>query len=125
MLYKQIILTYAPILVKLKIFEPDIKIMNPNNDTVFTLWQLPGRTRTHMNSYIIRTAGDELIVIDGGTKKDTKFLRKFIRCQGNHVHAWLISHPHFDHVDALTAILKKPTEITMIIYTAHYSKWIG
>ncbi len=58
-----------------------------------------------MNSYVIRTAGDEVIVIDGGTEGDAAYLREFIQDQGNHVHAWFISHPHSDHVDALTAIL--------------------
>lgn len=82
-------------------------VEEPNRKTAFTLWQLPGQTRTQMNSYVIRTAGDELIVIDGGTKGDAAYLRQFIKEQGNHVHAWFISHPHLDHVDALTAILSE------------------
>jgi len=66
-----------------------------------------------MNSYVIRTLGNELIVIDGGTKGDAAYLRKFIRDRGNHVHAWFISHPHLDHVDALTEILNSPGEMTI------------
>ncbi len=77
----------------------------------FTLWQLPGQTKSQMNSYVIRTAGNELIVIDGGTKGDSAYLRKFIRDRGNHVHAWFISHPHLDHVDALTEILNNPGDM--------------
>ena len=79
--------------------------------TAFSLWQLPGQTRSQMNSYVIRTAGNEIIVIDGGTKGDAGYLRKFIRDMGNHVHAWFISHPHHDHVDALTAILNSPSDL--------------
>ena len=74
-------------------------------ERAFTLWQLPGQTRSQINSYLIRTVGDEIIVIDGGTKGDAAYLRQFIKDQGNHVAAWFISHPHYDHVDALTAIL--------------------
>jgi len=77
----------------------------------FTLWQLPMQTRSQMNSYVIRTAGSEVIVIDGGTKGDSAYLREFIRDRGNHVNAWFISHPHYDHVDALTAILGNPAGI--------------
>ena len=76
-----------------------------------TLWQLPRKTRSQMMSYVIRTPGNELIVIDGGTKGDAAYLRKFIQERGNHVHAWFISHPHYDHVDALTAILNNPEDM--------------
>ena len=83
----------------------------PEGEQQCTLWQLPGQTRSQMNSYVIRTIGNELIVIDGGTKGDAAYLRKFIRDLGNHVHAWFISHTHYDHVDALTAILNNPGDI--------------
>jgi beta-lactamase superfamily II metal-dependent hydrolase len=61
-----------------------------------------------MNSYILRTAGDEVIAIDGGMEGDAPYLRGFLAALGNRVDAWFISHPHLDHVDALTAILRNP-----------------
>jgi beta-lactamase superfamily II metal-dependent hydrolase len=79
----------------------------------FTLWQLPGQTRSQMNSYVMATPGNELIVIDGGTEGDAAYLRTFIRDLGNRVHAWFISHPHLDHVDALTEILNNPGDMTI------------
>jgi hexosaminidase len=75
--------------------------------TACSLWQLPGK-RSQINSYVIKTTGNEIIVIDGGEKADAAYLRKFIQNLGGHVNAWFISHPHSDHVDALTEILKKP-----------------
>ena len=84
---------------------PSHGICVPPNMPSFTLWQLPGQTRSQMNSYVIQTAGNEIIVIDGGTKGDVGYLREFIRARENHVHAWFFSHPHSDHVDALTTIL--------------------
>ncbi len=84
-----------------------------NTDSSVTLWQLPGQTRSQMNSYVLQTPGNELIVIDGGTKGDAAYLRQFIRDRGNHVHAWFISHPHLDHVDALTEILNNPGDMTI------------
>ncbi len=82
-----------------------------NTNSTFTFWQLPEQTESQMNSYVIRTPGNELIVIDGGTKGDATYLRKFILNRGNHVHAWFISHPHLDHVDALTDILNNPGDM--------------
>jgi len=76
-----------------------------------TLWQLPDKS--HINSYVLRTAGNELIVIDGGKKSNAAELRKFIMERGGHVHAWFISHTHYDHVDALTAILNEPGGVTI------------
>lgn len=74
----------------------------------FTLWQLPEQTRSQMMSYVIRTTGGKLIVIDGGTAGDAPYLRGFLAALGNQVEAWFISHPHSDHVDALTEILRQP-----------------
>ncbi|MGL1891415.1 MAG: MBL fold metallo-hydrolase [Spirochaetaceae bacterium] len=89
------------------------------NKPAFTLWQLPEQTNSQMSSYVIRTAGNEVIVIDGGTKGDAAYLRKFIGGIGNHVHAWFISHPHLDHVDALTKILNDKSDITIdVIYAS-------
>lgn len=73
-----------------------------------TLWQLPEQTHTQMMSYVLRTGGGELIVIDGGNKGDAPYLRGFLAALGNRVEAWFISHPHSDHVDALTDILSRP-----------------
>lgn len=73
-----------------------------------TLWQLPSQTGTQMNSYVLRTAGAEVIVIDGGLAGDAPYLSGFLGALGNRVDAWFVSHPHLDHVDALTAILEKP-----------------
>lgn len=74
-------------------------------DLTFTLWQLPAQTTSQMNSYVLRTPGNELVVIDGGMQGDASYLRKFIRDRGNHVQAWFISHAHLDHVGALIEIL--------------------
>ena len=72
----------------------------------FILWQLPPQTHTQMNSYILKTSGGSVIVIDGGCTGDAPYIRGFLGALGNHVHAWFISHSHFDHVDALIDILK-------------------
>lgn len=79
----------------------------------FTLWQLPEQTHSQMMSYVIRTPGDKIIVIDGGTQGDADYLRKFLLDLGGHVEAWFFSHPHSDHVGAPIEIIKDPQGITV------------
>src|SRR3989339_1883431 len=54
----------------------------------FVLWQLPPQTNTQMNSYIIKTTGGRIIVIDGGCAGDAPYLRYFLRNLGNNVDTW-------------------------------------
>jgi beta-lactamase superfamily II metal-dependent hydrolase len=85
---------------------------NPATETAkpatFTVWQLPEQTHSQMMSYVIRTVGGKLIVIDGGTAGDASYLQGFLAALGNTVEAWFITHPHSDHVDAVTKILSQP-----------------
>ncbi len=74
----------------------------------FTLWQLPNQTRTQMMSYVIRSDGGKVIVIDGGNAGDAAYLADFLKGQGGTVDAWFITHAHDDHFDALGEILKNP-----------------
>ena len=74
----------------------------------FILWQLPPQSTTQMNSYVLKTQNDMIIVIDGGTASDAYYLKGFLAALGNNVNHWFISHPHSDHIDAVTAILNDP-----------------
>jgi beta-lactamase superfamily II metal-dependent hydrolase len=64
-----------------------------------------------MMSYVLGSGSGKVIVIDGGMTGDAPYLRRFLAARGNHVHAWFLSHPHPDHVDALTAILNDPRDL--------------
>ncbi len=79
----------------------------------FTLWQLPEQGLSQIMSYIIKTEDNKIIVIDGGTHSETQYLRNFLEFLGNNVYMWIITHPHPDHVEALTDILLKPEGITV------------
>jgi len=76
-----------------------------NSKNSFTLWQLPSQGPTQMLSYVIKSANGKVIVIDGGMTCDGAYLKKFIENLGNHVDAWFLTHPHSDHIDALTWVL--------------------
>lgn len=77
-------------------------------EDTFTLWQLPSQSPNQMNSYVMETKKGKIIVIDGGNKPDADYLKAFLKEKGNRVSMWFISHTHYDHVDALTAILQDP-----------------
>lgn len=69
------------------------------------LWMLESPTGAQNLSIVIKSPHGKLIVIDGGWEADADKLSSLILQQGGKVDAWLITHPHEDHVGALCAIL--------------------
>ena len=87
----------------------------------FKLWQLPSQTNTIGNSYVFQMENGKVVVMDGGFKTETPYLRGFLGALGNEVEAWFISHPHTDHMEALNEILKEPRGIK--IKTNYHSRF--
>ena len=85
----------------------------------FTAWQLPSQLNTIGNSYVFLSRSGKIVVMDGGKKGEAPFLRGFLSALGGKVDAWFISHPHTDHIGALTEILKDPSglEISHIYHS--------
>ncbi len=79
-------------------------LISCGSNKTFTLWQLESQINTIGNSYVIRTVNGKVIVMDGGYDKD--YLRGFIDALGGEVEAWIISHPHDDHMTALSKMLE-------------------
>lgn len=71
-----------------------------------TLTMLNSQTESQMLSLILQTRQGSLIVVDGGLGADAAYLRSQLQARGGHVAAWLITHPHGDHVGALYQILQ-------------------
>lgn len=69
------------------------------------LWMLGSATSAQNLSIVIKSPNGKLIVIDGGWEADADKLSSLILQQGGKVDAWLITHPHEDHVGALCTIL--------------------
>lgn len=66
------------------------------------------------NGYVLETSKNQLIVIDGGTKEDTKSLKKIIQEKGNNqVLAWFITSPVSSNTGAFLEILKHHSEISI------------
>ena len=71
-----------------------------------TLTMLNSQSDSQMLSMLLQTSQGSLIVVDGGLGADADYLRSQILARGGHVAAWLITHPHGDHVGALYQILQ-------------------
>lgn len=69
---------------------------------------LANQTASQMLSVVLETPQGSLIVVDGGTPGDKDHLQETIMAKGGRVAAWLITHPHADHVGALNEILNDP-----------------
>ncbi len=61
--------------------------------------------------YTLEDQKGNLAVIDGGYENDAPMLREIIQKHGGRVSAWIVTHPHPDHVGALNAILEEPGNI--------------
>ena len=55
--------------------------------------------------YTITDRRGRLVVVDGGWEADAPEVEETIRSLGGHVHAWIITHPHPDHVGAFNAVM--------------------
>ena len=73
------------------------------------LWMLGSATGAQNLSIVIKSPNGKLIVVDGGWEADADKLSSLILQQGGKVDAWLITHPHEDHVGALCTILNVAT----------------
>ncbi len=74
--------------------------VDKDSSETFTFWQLPSQSTSQMMSYVIKSSQGKIIVIDGGTKADGKYLKLFINNLGGEVSAWFLTHVHYDHVEA-------------------------
>ena len=62
-------------------------------------------TSKFMMSFVIVTKGNNTIVIDGGRKEDMPLLKKYVG--GRHISAWILTHPHNDHITGFMHEWKK------------------
>ena len=84
-------------------FGPGAKVFQGGRMTM-----LANQSASQMMSFILESKGGSMIVVDGGTPDDAGHLADTLRAKGGHVRAWFITHPHSDHVGALTEILNNP-----------------
>ena len=99
----------------------EVKVSTDTRDQVYRFYQLPLQTGNQGMSYVIETPGGELVVIDGGFKGDGDYLMNFLSSKGGKVTAWIITHPHVDHVGAFLYYLgaedKQGIEVEQVYYS--------
>ncbi len=84
--------------------------------------QLSGVTSTQMMSYVIETDDGKCIVIDGGLTADAKKLVQYIKdLNGGTVHAWILTHPHLDHIDAFCEVISYDDFCGLEILSVYYN----
>ena len=57
--------------------------------------------------YTIDDLKGHFIVIDGGNPDEAEYVMNRIRMYGNHVDAWILTHPHSDHIGAFNEIYRR------------------
>lgn len=63
--------------------------------------------------YTIYNPKKGLIVVDGGWTEDEDYVRSIIMSLGGQVNAWILTHPHQDHVGAFNSIYADLQNITL------------
>ena len=77
-----------------------------------------GRNDINMSFYTIYNRSKGLIIVDGGWTEDAAMVRKVIDGLGGHVNAWILTHPHQDHIGAFNLLYTELDDITIDkIYT--------
>ena len=75
--------------------------------------------------YSITDNTGRLVIVDGGYEGNADVVRNVIKQHDNHVAAWIITHPHADHVGAFNAIMSANTDNAITvdrIYTVPVNK---
>ena len=67
-------------------------------------------TNIQMNSFIITTESGKVIAIDGGQRANAAYFLEYLRgltgADVPHIDAWILTHPHDDHVDTFYEIIE-------------------
>lgn len=87
---------------------------------------LGSATASQNMSYVITTRSGKVIVVDGGLEADAPHLVEVIKSKGCKVSAWFLSHPHSDHVGAITKIVNDGMDgisIDAVYYNIREQAW--
>ena len=80
-------------------------------DTKWEITQYSDASESQAIFYTITSNKKDLVVIDGGVTANAEKVREVIKKNGNHVDAWILTHPHPDHIGAFNEIYAQPGKI--------------
>ena len=72
-----------------------------------------------MMSFVIITSKNNCIVIDGGRKEDIPQLAQCV--DGRHISAWILTHPHSDHISGFIYEMDKNSGADFDIERVYYN----
>lgn len=82
------------------------------NTTLFAKdeWTITQYGPREINSsfYTLYNPKRGLILVDGGWTEDARSVRDVVKMLGNRVDAWILTHPHQDHIGAFNVIYPEP-----------------
>lgn len=81
----------------------------------WTVTQYGSGSGNQMMFYTITNPKGQLAIIDGGWDTDADQVRRVIGEHHGHVDAWVITHPHPDHVGAFNAIMAANTDGSVVV----------
>lgn len=86
--------------------------LNPEKDDAWKVTQYGNPLGEQEICYTITTASG-LVIIDGGYDYEEARLRKIIEQYGNSVEAWILTHPHRDHITAFMDLYEAMPEMVI------------
>lgn len=76
-------------------------------------------TSEYMMGFVLVTSKNNVIVIDGGRAEDMALLKEYIG--GRHISAWILTHPHIDHIGGFVEEIEKNNGADFDIEKVYYN----
>lgn len=90
-----------------------------------TLFLMPSVAHTQSMGIVLKS-DNGVVVIDGGTANESIQLERLLNELGGRVNGWFLTHPHHDHIQALTGIAERgEIKIDKVYYSFPHDEYIA
>lgn len=113
---KKVFIAWLVIVVVLVAILAFLVYKNANRKVYIT--QYDDKSGSQGMFYTITVSDGSLIVVDSGNPDNEEYVRQVLEEKGNHVNAWILTHPHPDHIGAFNQIWQQLGDIQVdAVYT--------